>query len=291
MTGPATTMLCHTVGEWAVQSRRCYQNPFAEAEVEATFTGPSHQAFTIPGFYDGDNTWRVRFNPGEAGVWTYRVCTYPHNSDLADEGEFEVLLDQVPGFLRATPGHAWGFQYESGEPVFLLGDTTYNLFGMAHCGADVASFLKRRADQGFNLLRVRLPVSPFHSPEDHVVADRLMAWARPFIEAAMGRRGEYFGEVFRLRECATDGLGQAITPEPIVRFINGSTAGQLEEGDRQCLVLDPATGTGRFLVDLATRYPNRHLFLHGVEIDLDLYRACLLNMRLYAWHRPPDPVR
>jgi hypothetical protein len=49
--------------------------------------------------------------------------------------------------------------------MFLFGDTTYNLFGMAQCGTDVSSFLHRRAEQGFNLLRVRLPVCPFHPPD------------------------------------------------------------------------------------------------------------------------------
>jgi hypothetical protein len=51
--------------------------------------------------------------------------------------------------------------------MFLFGDTTYNLFGMAQCGTDVSSFLHRRAEQGFNLLRVRLPVSPFHPPDGY----------------------------------------------------------------------------------------------------------------------------
>lgn len=38
---------------------------------------------------------------------------------------------------------------------------------MAHCGVDVEAFMRRRAEQGFNLLRVRVPVSPFHPPEGY----------------------------------------------------------------------------------------------------------------------------
>ena len=100
-------------------------------------------------------------------------------------------------------------------------------------------------------------------------------------------KGDYFGEVFTQRECATDRLGQMITPEPVVRFINEMAIGQAEgrEGEWQTAI-DPCCGTGRFLVDVSVRYPDRKLFLHGVEIDVDLYRACLLNMRLYSWHRP-----
>jgi hypothetical protein len=52
------------------------------------------------------------------------------------------------------------------------------------------------------------------------------------------------------------------------------------------MIIDPAAGTGRFLVDLAVRYPNRSIALLGVEGNLDLYRAGLVNMRVYAWNRP-----
>ncbi len=156
-----------TVGEWVLQSECSYENPFTDVTVDATFTSPLDREFTIPGFYDGENTWRVRFNPSEVGGWKYHIFSRPANPDLTLDGTFEVTPRQTRGFLQATPDRAWGFHYESGEPVFLLGDTTYNLFGMAHCGGDVSSFLKRRTEQGFNLLRVRLPVSPFHPPEGY----------------------------------------------------------------------------------------------------------------------------
>jgi len=123
--------------------------------------------------------------------------------------------------------------------------------------------------------------------EDHPAAEGLLPWAKPFIETCMKVKGDYFGEVFTQRECATDRLGQMLTPEPVVRFINEMAIGQAEGKEEEWqTVLDPAVGTGRFLVDVSVHYPDRKLFLHGVEIDVDLYRACLLNMRLYSWHRP-----
>jgi len=158
------TISYRTVGEWTLQSKTPYKNPFINVTVDATFTSPSGEKFTVPGFYDGEDTWRVRFNPNEVGRWKFNIFSRPANPDLMQEGEFKVTHGEARGFLKATPGCAWGFHYESGEPVFFLGDTVYNLFGMAHCGGPVASFLKRRAQQDFNILRVRLPVSPFHPP-------------------------------------------------------------------------------------------------------------------------------
>lgn len=155
------------VVEVATRSGTEYANPFVDVAVWVDLSRPDGTARRIPGFYDGESTWRVRFSVDLPGRWEYRIQSYPANPDLQATGRVEVEPEPGRGFLRSTPGRAWGFHYDSGEPVFFLGDTVYNLFGMAHCGGDVESFLKRRASQGFNLLRVRLPVSPFHPPEGY----------------------------------------------------------------------------------------------------------------------------
>jgi len=48
--------------------------------------------------------------------------------------------------------------------------------------------------------------------------------------------------------------------------------------------LDPATGTGRFLLEASLMYPKLPLLLYGVEIDVSLYRACLVNMAMFSNH-------
>jgi hypothetical protein len=165
-----------TVGEWTLYSECDYAEPFVDVTVDATFTSPSGEVYAMPGFYDGEGTWRIRFSPDKAGTWAYRFVSRPADPELAQEGTFEATPNDGRGFLRATPGQAWGFQYESGEPAFLLGDTTYNLFGMAYCGGDVEAFLRRRAEQGFNVFRVRCQVSPFHPPEGYSVWQTRSTW-------------------------------------------------------------------------------------------------------------------
>jgi hypothetical protein len=153
-----------TVGEWAFQAERAYPVPYADVHLDAVFTAPSGRQATVPAFYDGGSTWRVRFNPDEEGRWRYRTVTRLPDPGLEREGAFEVVPNASPGFVTVTPGEGWGFAREGGEPVMVFGDTVYHLFGFAHCGIDVEPFLRRRTEQGFNLLRVRLPVSPFHPP-------------------------------------------------------------------------------------------------------------------------------
>ena len=160
-----------TMREWTFTTAYQYTAPFVDVRVTATFTDPSGSESMIEAFHDGDATWRVRFNPRVPGRWTWRLTSVPPNPDFDQQGAFEVEPAEVRGFWCSTPGKAWGFSYESGEPVFVLGDTTYHLFGMVHDSeagaADVRAFMECRAEQGFNLLRVRIPVSSFHPPDGH----------------------------------------------------------------------------------------------------------------------------
>lgn len=207
--GPRTVP-SRTVGEWTLYSRAARDNPF-DVTLDAEFTSPSGAVSVMPGFHDGDITWRVRFNPNEPGVWTVRTRSRPADAELDGEETFEVTPRATRGFLKATPGEAWGFAYEDGEPAFLFGDTVYNLFGMAYCGVDVVPFLERRARQGFNLLRIRLPVSLFHPPDGYNQWQTHRTWPWGGSEQAplFDRFNlPYFRVVDRVvRECERLGLG------------------------------------------------------------------------------------
>jgi len=48
--------------------------------------------------------------------------------------------------------------------------------------------------------------------------------------------------------------------------------------------LDPAVGTGRFLIVASQMMPKANLVLFGIEINLALYRACLVNMTMFSNH-------
>lgn len=164
------------VVEWELTSAENYKNPFVDVRLDADFVGPNGQVLTLPGFHDGSGTWRVRFSPGETGTWRYTFRSTPADPGLAGEGTFEVAPAQTRGFLKATPGKAWGFHYESGEPVFLLGDTVYNLVAETAVGNDIRPLLTRRAAQGFNLLRILLAAVPYCPPNAHAKWEGQHVW-------------------------------------------------------------------------------------------------------------------
>jgi len=142
--------------------------------------------------------------------------------------------------------------------------------------------------------------------EDRPVADRLMALALPFFTSLYNGRDaegclpwDPLGEVFTQVGAGDEGLGQNLTPRWVVQYINNSVIGGLNqenESERELelrllsssgrnflCALDPCCGTGRFLLDMVERHCHRlKIALFGVEKDLDLYRACLVNMRLWG---------
>ena len=86
----------------------------------------------IPGFWDGDNTFRVRFAPTECGIWDYTtkcdgdtsingltgtVGANPYTGDL------EIYKR---GFVKTVSGTKH-FMYNDGTPFFYLGDTHWTM--------------------------------------------------------------------------------------------------------------------------------------------------------------------
>ena len=98
-------------------------NPF-EVEVTGVFTGPDGLRLDVPGFYDGNNTWIIRFAPTRAGQWSLRtVSTVP-----ALNGRVEPAITAVANTSRVIHGdllidrvHPHHFMYEDGTRYFLMG--------------------------------------------------------------------------------------------------------------------------------------------------------------------------
>ena len=166
------------VCEIELRSNEVYRNPFTNIRMLSTITSPSGVRMQIGGFFDGDNTWKFRFSPNEPGTWKYQTTVIPVDEDLIEEGSIyiEPTDQQHRGFLRTTKELPWGFVFDSGDPCFLVGDTQYNLIGAAHCGVDVERILRHRRQQGYNIVRARVPVSPFCPKNAYNVWQNRSTW-------------------------------------------------------------------------------------------------------------------
>jgi len=105
--------------------------PFTDFAVR--FTAPSGKTTTHPGFYDGGQTYRVRFAPLEEGTWKYATVVAAGTKGLADQaGTFEVKRSAKPPhrFLQHGPirvaRSGIHLEHVDGTPFFFLGDTVWN---------------------------------------------------------------------------------------------------------------------------------------------------------------------
>jgi len=103
-----------------------------------------------------------------------------------------------------------------------------------------------------------------------------------YIVAAREKPWDYLGEVFIKNSLDNKRLGQNLTPKGVVDLMIKMTFP--EEIKKVQTVLDPCVGTGRFLMEASLLNPKAPLILYGVEIDISLYRACIVNMSMFSKH-------
>lgn len=98
-------------------------NPYLDVSLSATFSC-GNRTVTVPGFHDGEDTYRIRFSPDTEGEWGYIT----HSATPA--------LDGQSGSFTCTPAspgvhgpvhvaHRHHFAYADGTPYFPFGTTCY----------------------------------------------------------------------------------------------------------------------------------------------------------------------
>jgi hypothetical protein len=119
--------------ERAFQSSVRYDNPLQETILRVSFKSPSGAARAVDGFWDGDQTWRVRFAPDEIGDWSYNtVCSDARNSGL--NGQTGSLTCTAPAGRNRFSQHGpvqlsrdrRSLAHADGTPFFWLADTAWN---------------------------------------------------------------------------------------------------------------------------------------------------------------------
>ena len=110
-----------------------YSNPYDAREVglEGIFTGPDGSKMVIPGFWDGEEAWIIRFTPPQEGLWTYMLTVRDARGvSLPHLGELTVTPSDLHGWIR--PGHLFDPSY-SGR-YFVHHDGT-PFYGVGHADA------------------------------------------------------------------------------------------------------------------------------------------------------------
>ena len=107
-----------------------YVNPTKDVQFGATFTNSQGESLTVPGFWNGENNWQVRFSSHQDGEFTYVTsCSNIGDSGLhaqtgalsvAGENNTSSLTLEGPVSIAEDCRH---FAHASGKPYSWLGDT------------------------------------------------------------------------------------------------------------------------------------------------------------------------
>lgn len=112
-----------------------YSNPYTDIDVWADFTHSSGVTLRRPAFWDGGQSWKLRFaSPFESGSWTWHSSCSVSDPGLANQ---QGALDCLPalesgtcferhGFWRMSPGGR-NLIHADGSSAVLVADTAWAL--------------------------------------------------------------------------------------------------------------------------------------------------------------------
>jgi len=113
----------------------------------------------VPGFWDGRDTWKVRFTPDETGEWRYAVHVRDRFGTAdSKQGSFDVAASDRHGWLQVA---SWRdpklssryLVYHDGTPFYGVGRCEAFTLGDARTNADGdLNTLKRMHENGENLV-------------------------------------------------------------------------------------------------------------------------------------------
>jgi hypothetical protein len=129
-------------------------NSFTNVKLTATFTHKD-TSYTVDGFYDGDNTFKIRFMPEKTGTWQYVT-----NSNIKQlnnkKGSFVCVTASGSNHGIVRVSNTYNFKYADGKQYYPVGTTAY---AWNHMGKQLQqTTLQTLKNSGFN--KVRMCVFP-----------------------------------------------------------------------------------------------------------------------------------
>jgi hypothetical protein len=165
------------VFEATLTSTNRYSNSdkYRNVTLNATFAGPAGARYTVPGFWDGGSSWRIRFAPNLPGRWSYTIESNDDQLDARQNDGAFIAEAQAPdelaanpnyrGFLKVSAGRRY-LTYNDGTPFFWLGDTIWdaNSKKMAYA-TDFKEFIDNRRQKKFSVIQLHIAEPRFVASE------------------------------------------------------------------------------------------------------------------------------
>jgi hypothetical protein len=153
--------------EIELKADNTYANPYLDVELTASVTPPGGSAeapYTVPGFWDGGSTFRVRWAPRNAGTYTVTITSnQPNDAGLVASRQYTVgdaYSSWAPhGFVNVDEQAKYYFSTDDGTPFLWVGDTNWiNLYDRAwgqpqFTGQMWQTLVEQRVAYGFSVLQ------------------------------------------------------------------------------------------------------------------------------------------
>ena len=125
-------------------------NPFTDIQLYGKFI-QNGDTTSVPGFYDGEGIYKIRFMPQQEGKWTY--VTTCNNKKLDNKkGSFVCTPAQNNNHGPVAVRDTFYFAYADGTPHYSFGTTCY---GWVHQGDSLADVTLKTLSKGyFNKMRM-----------------------------------------------------------------------------------------------------------------------------------------
>ncbi|WP_027998804.1 DUF5060 domain-containing protein [Sinorhizobium arboris] len=148
-------------------------NPYVDVELDAVFSQFGREV-RVPGFYDGQGAYKVRFMPDREGEWTFRTRSTTAELD-GRTGSFLATPPSKGNHGPVSVSNRYHFAYADGTPYFPFGTTCY---AWTHQPLAIqAETLKTLKETRFNKLRMGVfpkdypyntnePLHPIYTPEE-----------------------------------------------------------------------------------------------------------------------------
>lgn len=142
--------------DFSFKSSTEHNNPFA-VTFSATAKAPNGETLHLPGFYDGDGTWKIRFSPFLEGKWSLKT----NSDDPALTGkQVELTCTKnanlnVHGPLQVDSQHPHWFVFRNGSRGYIMGYEADWLWALDMTAPDTPklnAFLDKLKHYGFNYI-------------------------------------------------------------------------------------------------------------------------------------------
>ena len=139
--------------EAVVRNNKNYQDPFADVTLNVVYTRPDGSKVKFCGFYDGRETWKIRFMPDMLGLWKYEATF--SDGEPGTSGEFQCVKSGVRGMISSFENNPIWFGFKNNGPVLLrsfhVGD---KFFAENFPASSREEFLDWAQQQGYNMLSI-----------------------------------------------------------------------------------------------------------------------------------------